>query len=89
MTYDPFSAHSAGVTAPALGSVAIVPDDDADLATVVRSITIGGLPGTIRYVSARDGQICETNSLPLGQHPIWAVRVLATGTTATDLTGWI
>lgn len=69
------------------GSLAITPSDGADLATRIRAITIGGDAGTIAWVGW-DGASNTTNSLPVGTHVMLARRILATGTTATGLTGW-
>jgi hypothetical protein len=86
---DPFASHAVGTDGPGMGSGVITPADGADLADVVRGITIGTAGGTITYVHARTGQTCTTADLPIGTYPIYARRVLATGTTATGLTGWI
>ena len=74
--------------APALSAFVIIPSDTADLPAPVRAVTIGTLPGTVRYTHARTGAICTTGPLPIGQHSIWARRIWYTGTTATGLTGW-
>lgn len=85
---DPFEYHTPGLDAPALGAIAITPSDTVDLPVPVRAVTIGGTAGTIRYISAVDEKPYSTGPLPVGLHPIWASRILQTGTTATDLTGW-
>ncbi|MBZ4023878.1 hypothetical protein CKO11_15605 [Rhodobacter sp. TJ_12] len=86
---DLFEHHSPGVTGPALGHFPITPTDDADLPKPVRQVIIGGSAGTIAYVHARDGQTYTTGPLPVGPYSLWAKRILATGTTATDLTGGV
>ena len=85
-----FNLPSPGLSidCPALSAVAITPSDTTDLPNPVRAVTIGTLPGTVRYTHARTGEICTTGPLPVGQHSIWASRIWATGTTATGLTGW-
>ena len=85
---DEFRNHTPGLDAPSLGGNAITPSDSTDLPAPVRAVTIGTLPGTVRYTHARTGAICTTGPLPIGQHSIWAKRVWATGTTAAGLTGW-
>lgn len=85
---DNFSATATRITGPALSAFAITPSDSNDLPAPVRAVTIGTLPGTVRYTHARTGAICPTGPLPVGQHSIWAKRIWYTGTTATGLTGW-
>lgn len=87
MALNPFHFHSRGVTGPAYGSVAITPDDGADLETDVRAITIG-TAGTLSWVGVNGGTYA-TASLPAGTYPILARRIRATGTTAAQITGWI
>lgn len=84
-----FKSQDASISGPALGSIAITPSDTVDLPVPVRAVTIGGTAGTIRYISAVDEKPYSTGPLPVGMHPIWASRILFTGTTATDMTGWI
>jgi hypothetical protein len=86
---DPFASHAAGVDGPEMGAFVVTPDDGIDLASVVRAVTIGTAAGVIHYIHARTGADCTTGPLPIGTHSIWAKRILATGTTATGLTGWI
>ncbi len=38
----PFEKHMLGADAPALGALAIVPDDDTDLSAEIRAMTICG-----------------------------------------------
>ena len=87
MAANPLIARSLSVTSPALGSIAVTPDDDADLATGIRAITIGAA-GTVTWIS-RYGTTHETAELPAGTYPMFATRILSTGTTATQITGWI
>ena len=84
-----FESQEASISGPALGAIAITPSDTVDLPSPVRSVTIGGTAGTISYISAVDEKTYSTGPLPVGLHPIWASRILATGTSATDLTGWV
>lgn len=85
---DQFKYHTPGLDSPSLGGNAITPSDTVDLSAPVRAVTIGTTEGVIKYIHARTGSVCTTGPLTLGQHPIWASRILATGTTATGLTGW-
>lgn len=85
---EPFPASSANVNGPSLGPVAITPNDDADLPTPIRAITIGGDAGTISIIGINGGTY-TSDTLPNGTYPVFARRVRSTGTTATGLTGWI
>lgn len=77
-----------GGTEPAKGASLIAPSDTVDLSERVRAITVGAGVGTVSYVGW-DGVTYTTGPLPLGTYPLYAVRVRATGTTATGLTGWV
>ncbi|WP_128253861.1 spike base protein, RCAP_Rcc01079 family [Falsirhodobacter deserti] len=82
-----FAANQMSVNAPALGAMAIDPSDSADLPKGVRAVTIAGA-GVLNYL-AEDGQTCTTGELPVGTYSPFARRILATGTTATKITGWM
>lgn len=86
MPANRFASLLPGANAPALGSYAIQPSNTADLPEVVRAITIG-LPGVIRW-RGEDGQDYATAELPAGTYAMRAVRVLATGTAAGQITDW-
>ncbi len=86
MPANRFSAYMSGASAPAIGSHAVTPSDTVDLPEVIRAVTIGG-SGTLAWRGI-DGVDYVTASLPAGTYPISAVRILATGTTATDITAW-
>ncbi|WP_128253929.1 spike base protein, RCAP_Rcc01079 family [Falsirhodobacter deserti] len=82
-----FQNYAMGVTAPALGAVAITPSDSVDLAEGVCAVTLGGA-GTLSFIGT-GGTTYTTGMLPVGTYSLFARRILATGTTATDITGWI
>jgi hypothetical protein len=64
----------------------IEPDDDADLAIIPRAIRVGGAGNVvIRDGAGTDVTYAVTAGEVLTFRP---VRVLSTGTTATDLVGW-
>lgn len=67
---------------------AITPHDSTNFTYPVRAITIGGAPGVIVYINWNN-DVCTTGVLPQGTYAIKALRVNATNTTATDLTGWV
>lgn len=75
-------------TAPAQGAMIVSPSNTVDLAEPIRALTIGTAGGTLSFVG-RDGATYTTGPLPVGTYPLEAVRIRATGTTATGLTGWI
>lgn len=87
MNFNPF--HYAGKSAigPSVGSIAITPDNNADLATDVRAVTIGQA-GSLSWVGV-DGKINVTANLPPGTYPLFARRIRSTGTTAAQITGWL
>jgi len=67
---------------------AITPHDSTNFTYPARAITVGGNPGVIVYVNW-EGDVCTTGTLPQGTYAIKALRVNATNTTATDMTGWV
>lgn len=75
------------MSGPAIGALAVTPSDSVDLARRIRAVTIGIAGGTISYVGW-DGVTYTTGPLPVGTYPMLALRIRATGTTATGLTGW-
>ncbi len=83
----PAAPSSHNSTGPALSALAVTPNDGADLSERVRSVTIN-TGGTLAYHNWR-GVTCTTAALPAGTYPLLARRVLATGTTATGITGWV
>ncbi len=83
---DSFADHSVGLTAPAIHAEAITPNDGADLANATRALYIGQ-PGNVR-VRTVGGDIVTFAGMQGGVvYPIRADRVLATGTTASDIVG--
>lgn len=86
MPNNRFESYAGVPAVPAIGSYPITPSDGADLAEVIRAVTIGGA-GTIAW-RGLDGVDYQTAILPAGTYPLSATRILATGTTATEITGW-
>lgn len=85
---DPFASFSDTVTAPSRHGAAITPSDTADLASVPKAIYVGG-GGDIAVIGV-DAPANATGiifkAVPAGTTlPFRARRVLATGTTATNL----
>lgn len=85
---DRYSDRSASLSAPASHGFAITPDDEDDLSEVVRAIYVG-TGGTLSAV-LKDGATLSFVGLADGSLlPVRASRILATGTTATDLVGLV
>lgn len=71
-------------TGPIKGGYAVTPDDDNDLTRVARGVYVG-TSGDLK-VTTLDGSIMTYPGLASGiVHPITAVRIHSTGTTATDI----
>lgn len=88
MAIDPFRPDHINATYPAIGAFSITPNDSTDLAYAIRQITIGTAGGVLVWRGV-DGVSQTTGPLPVGTYPIAAHRIMATGTTATGLTGWV
>ena len=71
---------------PPSASFLITPDNANDLPSAIRQITIN-VAGTISYLNW-NRVACATDILPAGTYAMEALRINATGTTATNLTGW-
>lgn len=71
---------------PAVASFAITASDSEDLDRPIRMLTVY-TEGVVSYVNWQ-GETCTTGTLPTGSYPMEATRILSTGTTASDLTGW-
>jgi len=70
----------------ALRAISITPNDSADLDVITRGMYVG-VSGDLA-VHMADGSIATFVGLAAGViHPLSVVRVLATGTTATDIIG--
>lgn len=89
MVDDHFSTLAPTIVGPAMRAFAVTPDDDADLEQNIRAVTIGTTGGTLTFVSSRTGATSTTAELPIGTYPLFASRILSTGTTATGITGWV
>ena len=81
---DTFHRHSRSLTSPPEQAAAILPADGADLGCVTRAVYVGG-GGDLR-VRMQGGAEVTLAAVPAGALlPLWVSRVLASGTTATDL----
>lgn len=88
MAEDPFNSYRTDPGNPAIESFAITPNDSADLPRAIRQIIIGTAAGTIAWQN-RNGVTQTTGPLPVGTYNIGAHRIMASGTTATGLTGLV
>lgn len=74
------------VEGSATGIVAITPDDDTDVVGTLRGLYVG-VSGNVSVVM-QDDTTGVLSSLAAGMvHPLSVKRVLATGTTATNIVG--
>lgn len=82
---DFFQSHATGLESPASRLIAVTPNDGADLAFATRALACG-TDGWINLVTVQgdSGRIWAVAGAPF---PIRARRVLASGTTATDIVG--
>lgn len=87
MSFNPFFYANRDSKSPASGSFSITPNDNSDLPTYIRAVTLGQ-PGTLSW-NGIDGAAYSTATLPAGTYPMFARRIRATGTTASQITGWV
>ncbi len=84
MTQDIWRTYDPGIDGPAIGNIAVTPSDSDDLVQTSRALYVG-TGGTV-VVRAHDGTEASYVGVPTGLIlPVRAVRVLATGTTASDI----
>ncbi len=90
-TYDPaldlYAQRSTPVASPARGAFAVTPSDTANLAAYAKSLYIG-VTGDVTVVpmnAAADTDTVLFKAVPVGILPVQVRRVMATGTTATDI----
>ena len=77
------------IAAPAEGGFAITPHDNEDLPAVTRAIYVGTSSSKDLKVIMADGTTLVFHNIAAGIHPLQIKRVLASGTSATDLVGLI
>ena len=84
---DPFISHETALSSPARNCFSITPNDSADLSVVCRSLFISGA-GDVSVILANDSSSVLFKNVPAGTVlPVFAKRVEATLTTATDILG--
>lgn len=81
--YDPFRNQAPGLESPAVRLVSVTPSDETDLAFATRAIAVG-TEGFVRLttVAGDTGQVLVVPGAPF---PIRARRIMATGTSASDI----
>lgn len=82
---DIFEGTTPGLSSPLEHLADILPNDAADLAQVTRALYVGGA-GDVRLTTL-GGETVTLRGLATGWHPLRVSRVLAAGTTASDLVG--
>ncbi|WP_187968406.1 spike base protein, RCAP_Rcc01079 family [Aquibium microcysteis] len=84
---DPFENLASSLTAPATSAFAVVPDDDDILPSVPRAFWIGA-SGNVTFLMKDDDEPVTLLNVPDATLlPCRAVKVMATGTTATGIVG--
>ena len=83
---DLFKTHARSLTSPPEFGATIEPDDSGALSHVTRAIYVGGAGSLTVQLSG--GDQVTLAAVPAGSLlPLRAARILATGTTATDIVG--
>lgn len=81
---DNFATFKGGLNAPCTLAAAVTPHDTNELSVTTRSVYVGGA-GNLTVTMAGGGN-ATFNSVPAGTVlPIRVSKVLATGTTATNI----
>ncbi|OJT95466.1 MAG: hypothetical protein BGN83_04940 [Rhizobium sp. 63-7] len=85
---DRFANTQPSLSGPASSGFSITPNDTTDLAETVRALYVGG--GGNLSVTMLSGEVVTLANVFAGSIlPLRAVRVRATGTTATDIVGLV
>lgn len=81
--YDLFHNRTSGLESPATRLAGVTPDDAADLDFATRAIAVGA-EGFVQLTTIA-GDTGRVYVVPGAPFPIRARRILATGTTASDI----
>lgn len=85
MPTDDFGSQADSVSSPSLAPFAITPNDSADLAKIPKALWVG-TGGDVAVRGVNNASPVVFRNVPNGFIiPVRVVRVLATGTTATDI----
>jgi len=79
---DNFAGYSTGIDGPATNAVAVTPNDATDLATTSRALYVG-TAGNLAVTTVGGSTVTLVGVS--GWVPVRVARVLATGTTASDI----
>ena len=84
---DDFQHTAEGLDSPADNAVAVTPNDSTDLANVPRAIYVGTAGNLVVHMKNGSGTAASVtfSAVPVGVLPIRPTRVLATGTTASNI----
>lgn len=88
MPTDEYTGHTRGLTTPANDAFAITPTDATDLPRLTRGLYVG-TGGSVALVTADGSSVTFANLSSSVVLPMRIARVLATGTTASDLVGLV
>lgn len=80
---DPFQHQATGLESPAVRLASVTPNDTIDLIFATRGIAVGA-EGFVRMITT-GGDTGRIYVVPGAPFPIRASRIMATGTTATDI----
>ena len=83
---DTFQSFTSSLESPAEHHFSVIPSDTTDIAVRPRALRIGGAG----MIVLRDRKGIDVSYVVQAGEilPVRALRVLATGTTATDIVGW-
>ena len=86
-TKDPYAQRSTEVSSQARGVDAVAPNDSTDLPRYAKALYIGvtGDVVVLPMNATDDSQTVTFKAHPVGYMPVQVRRVLATGTTATNI----
>lgn len=83
---DIFEDHKVSMRDPVVDAIAITPSDTDALPQPTRVLYVGS-HGDVRITLARGTAPVLLRNLAVGWHPVRAIKVHQTGTTAADLVG--
>lgn len=83
---DDFETHMVTLTSPAVGGTLVTPDDANDLPFLTRAIYVGGT-GSVAAVLQSGDTVLLSGAQEGTIYPVRVARILATGTTATNIVG--
>ncbi len=86
---DSYANTATGMSGPAANAFSITPDDGADLAQITRALYCGA-SGDIAVIMKDSNAVVTFKGVPAGIIlPLRVKKIMATGTTATDLCGLV